>query len=85
LIVSELLKVLGQVAKNVSQQCMVNGRDFLALYCAVNAFDKRLGLKIVGKPCEGKPHARFDEGCALQAHVCPRSEMTVMTKPSQQS
>lgn len=24
----------------------------------VNAFRK----KVIGKPCEGKPHARFDEG-----------------------
>jgi hypothetical protein len=34
----------------------------ITLYNVSNASDKRLGLKIVGKPCEGKPHARFDEG-----------------------
>jgi len=28
----------------------------------VGTFDKHVNLKIVGKPCEGKPHARFDEG-----------------------
>ena len=28
----------------------------------VCTFHKHVNLKIVGKPCEGKPHARFDEG-----------------------
>ena len=36
--------------------------QIIALCDAVCVSDKRYGLKIVGKPCEGKPHARFDEG-----------------------
>ena len=37
--------------------------EYIITLCNVNnASDKRYGLKIVGKPCEGKPHARFDEG-----------------------
>jgi len=38
---------------------------------AIFASDKRYGLKIVGKPCEGKPHARFDEG--LQGRIYLRT------------
>ena len=33
-----------------------------ALCDVICTSDKRSGLKIVGKPCEGKPHVRFDEG-----------------------
>ena len=37
--------------------------EYIITLCNVStASDKRYGLKIVGKPCEGKPHARFDEG-----------------------
>ena len=39
-----------QMAKSLMEECI------LALGDAVCAPDKRLGLKIVGKPCEGKPH-----------------------------
>ena len=37
---------------------------------AVCIFEKRFGLKIVGKPCEGKPHARFDEGRLGKSSGC---------------
>jgi hypothetical protein len=43
-----------------------------------------LDMKNIGKPCAGKPQARFDEDCALQAHEVQRSEMTAPAKPSQQ-
>ena len=32
-------------------------------------FGACLGVKNIGKPCAGKPHARFDEGG--QAGACP--------------
>ena len=36
---------------------------YMVTLCDVNnVSDKRYGLKIVGKPYEGKPHVRFDEG-----------------------
>jgi hypothetical protein len=38
------------------------GIPYTTLRRTVGTSDKRCGLKIVGKPCEGKPHARFDEG-----------------------
>ena len=61
--VRDLPKILGRVAKDGKQTVMSQMEEcILALGDAVCASDKRLGLKIVGKPCEGKPHARFDEG-----------------------
>ncbi len=59
--VSELRRILGQVAKGEVKQVTTGGR-VITLCCPVWASDKRCDLKIVGKPCEGKPHARFDEG-----------------------
>ena len=58
---------------------MVNGRalSVTTLYRTVNAFDKRLDLKIVGKPCEGKPHARFDEGLLGRHNAAPAAYSTV--------
>jgi hypothetical protein len=45
--------------------------EYINTLCNVNsASDKRCGLKIVGKPCEGKPHARFDEGLSASDKRC---------------
>jgi len=61
--VSDLWKILGRVAKDGKQMVKSQMEEqWIALSDPVCAFDKRCGLKIVGKPCEGKPHARFDEG-----------------------
>jgi len=61
--VRDLRKILGRVAKDGKQTVMSQMEEcILALSDAVCASDKRSGLKIDGKPCEGKPHARFDEG-----------------------
>jgi hypothetical protein len=61
--VSDLRKILGRVAKDGKQIVKSQMEEcIIALSDAVCASDKRLGLKIVGKPCEGKPHVRFDEG-----------------------
>jgi hypothetical protein len=38
----------------------------------------------VGEPDAGKPHVRFDERCALQAHGIESPEMVTAAKPSQQ-
>jgi hypothetical protein len=43
----------------------------------ISIFDKRCGLKIVGKPCEGKPHARFDEGLLGRLKAAPAAYSTV--------
>lgn len=32
--------------------------------------DKRYGLKMVEKPCDGKPHARFDDGMLGMPQNC---------------
>ena len=45
--------------------------SFQTLGSTVGIFDKRCDLKIVGKPCEGKPHTRFNEG--LQGRTFVRS------------
>ena len=59
----DLQRVLGQVAKEVILIVKsLMGESLHALGDSVGIFNKRYGLKIVGKPCEGKPHARFDEG-----------------------
>jgi hypothetical protein len=58
--VSELRWILGQAAKDE----------------AVCASDKRSGSKIVGKPCEGKPHARFDEGLLGRCRAAPAAYST---------
>jgi hypothetical protein len=42
-----------------------------ALSGTAGIFDKRCGLKIVGKPCEGKPHARCDEGLLGRPKAAP--------------
>ena len=39
---------------------------------------------MIGKPYAGKLQARFDEGCALQAHEVQQPEMVVLAKPSEQ-
>ena len=59
--VSELQQILGQAAKDDVERIMADG-SILMLSQPVSASHKGFGLKIVGKPCEGKPHARFDEG-----------------------
>ena len=62
-IVSDLWKILGRLAKDGKQTVMSQMEEcILALTDAFCAPDKRSGLKIVGKSCERKPHARFDEG-----------------------
>jgi hypothetical protein len=48
----------------------------LTLSDTVSNFDKRSGLKIVGKPCEGKPHARFDEGMLGRLKAAPAAYST---------
>ena len=61
--VRDLRRILGRVAKDGKQTVKSQMEEcILALSDAVCASDKRLGLKIVGKPYEGKPHVRFDEG-----------------------
>ena len=61
--VRDLRKILGRVAKDGKQTVMSQMEErIIALGDTVCASDKRFDLKIVGKPCEGKPHARFDEG-----------------------
>jgi len=39
------------------------------LYTKAKPIGACLGVKNIGKPCAGKPHARFDEGG--QACACP--------------
>jgi len=43
---------------------------------AVSIFEKRFGLKIVGKPYEGKPHVRFDEGLLGRPKAAPAAYST---------
>lgn len=38
-----------------------------------------LGMKNIGKPCAGKPHARFDEGG--QAKACPLLYLFLRARP----
>ena len=69
--VSDLRKILGRVAKDGKQMVKSQMEEYILALCdAVCASDKRLGLKIVGKPCEGKPHARFDKGLQGKQASC---------------
>jgi hypothetical protein len=52
------------------------GKSLLTLSDTVSIFEKRFGLKIVGKPCEGKPHARFDEGLLGRPKAAPAAYST---------
>ena len=74
--VGDLQRVLGQVAKEVILTTKsLMGESLHALSDSVGIFDKHCGLKIVGKPCEGKLHARFDEG--LLGRLRPRQRPTL--------
>ena len=69
--VSDLQRVLGLVAKDDKCMTKLLMEEYLFTLCNVsNVSDKRCGLKIVGKPCEGKPHARFDEGLLGKQASC---------------
>ena len=54
-------KANSYTSKNSREDTGISEEDILesqARYKFVKAFKK----KVIGKPCEGKPHARFDEG-----------------------
>jgi hypothetical protein len=68
---SDLQRVLGQVAKGVKHMIRLRMEELInALSNVIGTSDKRCDLKIVGKPCEGKPHARFDEGRLETGYGC---------------
>ena len=54
------------------------GKSLLTLSDTVSIFEKRFGLEIVGKPCEGKPHARFDEGLLGRLKAAPAAYSTTL-------
>ena len=75
--VSDLQRVLGLVAKDDKCMTKLLMEEYLFTLCNVsNTSDKRYGLKIVGKPCEGKPHARFDEGLLGRSMAAPAAYST---------
>jgi len=62
------------VAKELRQLVESQMEESLrALSDTVRIFEKRSGLKIVGKPYEGKPHVRFDEGLLGRPKVAPEA------------
>ena len=78
----DLQRVLGQVAKDDYCLPRLLMEEYkITLSNVSNVSDKRYGLKIVGKPCEGKPHARFDEGLLGRSWPHQRPTLRVGCKP----
>ena len=45
-------------------------RSYPEVFCSSGlALSACLGVKNIGKPCAGKPHARFDEGGQARAYI----------------
>ena len=61
---------------------IANGRVIFTLCNVISTSDKHYDLKIVGKPCEGKPHARFDEGLLGRLKAAPAAYSTVSSDTS---